>query len=163
MKLLYKHHDRINNSNNHSHKPSPERTRYRQRSAPQRQALAREMESKHKKFMTKCFGKGSWQGTQEDMFYHALINLVKNGLTDEGVPALSGAYLNSYQRLMGILVQEVGTRSTPASEMVIKSFLAWEREIRKELTEPAWKVCGRAWPFFARANVEVFLVLEEAR
>lgn len=99
------------------------------------------MESKHNKFMTKCFGKGSWQGTQEDMFYHALINLVKNGLTDEGVPALSGAYLNSYQRLMGILVQEVGTRSTPASEMVLKSFLAWEREIRKELTEPAWKVC----------------------
>ncbi|CBJ25993.1 conserved unknown protein [Ectocarpus siliculosus] len=103
------------------------------------QALAREMESKHNKFMTKCFGKGSWQGTQEDMFYHALVNLVKNGLTDEGVPALSGAYLNSYQRLMGILVQEVGTRSTPASEMVLKSFLAWEREIRKELTEPAWK------------------------
>ncbi|CAM9736274.1 unnamed protein product [Ectocarpus sp. 12 AP-2014] len=103
------------------------------------QALAGEMESKHNKFMTKCFGKGSWQGTQEDMFYHALINLVKHGLTDEGVPALSGAYLNSYQRLMGILVQEVGTRSTPASEMVLKSFLAWEREIRKELTEPAWK------------------------
>lgn len=45
------------------------------------------------------------------------------------------------QRLMGIVVQEVGTRSTPASEMVLKSFLAWEREIRKELTEPAWQVC----------------------
>lgn len=41
---------------------------------------------------------------------------------------------------MGIVVQEVGTRSTPASEMVLKSFLEWEREIRKELTEPAWEV-----------------------
>lgn len=40
------------------------------------------------------------------------------------------------------MVQEVGTRSTPASEMVIKSFLAWEREIRKELTEPTWEVRG---------------------
>ncbi|CAN0367529.1 unnamed protein product, partial [Laminaria digitata] len=43
------------------------------------------------------------------------------------------------QRLVGIVVQEVGTRSTPASEMVLSSFLAWEREIRKELTEPAWE------------------------
>lgn len=48
--------------------------------------------------------------------------------------------LHLAQRLMGIVVQEVGTRSTPASEMVIKSFLSWEREIRKELTEPAWEV-----------------------
>ncbi|CAM9182386.1 unnamed protein product [Hapterophycus canaliculatus] len=102
------------------------------------QALAREMDSKHDKFMSRYFGKG-WEGTQEEMFYGALINLVRHGLTDEGVPALSGAYLNSYQRLIGILVQEVGTRSTPASKMVIKSFLAWEREIRKELTEPAWQ------------------------
>ena len=44
------------------------------------------------------------------------------------------------QRLVGIVVQEVGTRSTPASEMILSSFLAWEREIRKELTEPAWEV-----------------------
>lgn len=110
------------------------------------------MDSKHDKFMTKCFGKG-WQGTQEDMFYGALVNLVRNGLTDEGMPALSGSYLNSYQRLMGILVQEVGTRSTPASEMVLKSFLAWEKEIRKELTEPAWEVGGQV---LVRCNVHIF-------
>ena len=97
------------------------------------------MDSKRERFMSRYFGKG-WRDSQEDMFYGALVNLVRNGLTDEGVPALSGAYLNSYQRLMGILVQEVGTRSTPASKMVLKSFLSWEREIRKELTEPAWEV-----------------------
>eukprot|EP00752_Nemacystus_decipiens_P005152 g4675.t1 len=102
------------------------------------QGLAREMDSKREKFMSKHFGR-DWRGSQEDMFYGALVNLVRNGLTDDGVPALSGAYLNSYQRLMGILVQEVGTRSTPASRMVLKSFLSWEREIRKELTEPAWE------------------------
>eukprot|EP00903_Cladosiphon_okamuranus_P016916 g15594.t1 len=102
------------------------------------EGLAREMDSKREKFMSKYFGK-DWRDTQEDMFYCALVNLVRHGLTDEGVPALTGAYLNSYQRLMGILVQEVGTRSTPASKMVLKSFLSWEREIRKELTEPAWE------------------------
>lgn len=107
------------------------------------------MDSKHAKFLSKYSGK-DWEGTQEDMFYDALINLVRHGLTDEGVPALSGAYLNSYERLMGILVQEVGTRSTPASKMVLKSFLAWEREIRKELTEPAWQVRVRDVRFLVR-------------
>lgn len=101
------------------------------------QRLAREMESKRTKFLSKNVG-GSWEGSQEDMFFGALVTLVRNGLTDED-PALKGAYLNSYQRLVGIVVQEVGTRSTPASEMILSSFLAWEREIRKELTEPAWE------------------------
>lgn len=34
--------------------------------------------------------------SQEDMFFGALVTLVRNGLTDED-PALKGAYLNSYQ------------------------------------------------------------------
>ena len=34
--------------------------------------------------------------SQEDMFFGALVSLVRNGLTDED-PALKGAYLNSYQ------------------------------------------------------------------
>ncbi|CAM9241969.1 unnamed protein product, partial [Sphacelaria rigidula] len=101
------------------------------------QGLAREMESKRAKFMMKWIGK-QWKGSQEDSFYDALVILVRNGLSDDP-PALHGPYLNSFQRLMGIVVQEVGTRSTPASAMVLKSFFAWEREIRKELTEPAWE------------------------
>lgn len=66
------------------------------------------------------------------------------------------------QRLMGVVVQEVGTRSTPASEMVLKSFLAWEREIRKELTEPAWEVKTNITGFALKIDQEcVFLEWEE--
>lgn len=66
-----------------------------------------------------------------------IVSFLPHSITHEALHTCTRRFA---QRLMGIVVQEVGTRSTPASEMVLKSFLAWEREIRKELTEPAWEV-----------------------
>jgi hypothetical protein len=58
--------------------------------------------------------------------------LLSKGLTAEP-QGLRNSWANSFQRVMSILVRELGTRRTPASSRVVTSFVNWERDLRRNL------------------------------
>ncbi|KAG5180908.1 hypothetical protein JKP88DRAFT_257987 [Tribonema minus] len=102
--------------------------------------LAREMGSKRTAFMTKWVGGaqgGEWEGSQEDVYYQALIELLSNGLT-AGARGLRNPWANAYARVVAALVRELGARRTPASSRVLTSFVTWESELRRTLRSAGW-------------------------
>ncbi|CAM9840915.1 unnamed protein product, partial [Phaeothamnion confervicola] len=104
-------------------------------------ALAREMEARRGVVLARWLG-ARWPDSQEDKFYRSLAMLLTRGFAD-APPELHGPYSNAYKRLVDVLVQEVGTRSAPASDKVLDSFVRWERDLRKNLTEPMWDALPR--------------------
>jgi hypothetical protein len=73
----------------------------------------------------------------EALYYDSLIVQLQGGL-DAAIPRLRGGYGNAYQRLMTLLVKELGSRSAPVNGEVFDSFVRWETSLRRNLTEPLW-------------------------
>ena len=73
----------------------------------------------------------------ESMYYDALVAHTKSGM-EARIPGLSGSYSNAYQRLLTLIVQEIGTRQGPINDDFYESFVSWESGLRKNLTEPFW-------------------------
>lgn len=77
------------------------------------------------------------EDSDEGLYYRSLMNYLRKGL-DAPAPEFKGAYANAYQRLVTILVKELGTRSVPVNREVFDSFVRWETALRKNLTEVLW-------------------------
>ena len=78
----------------------------------------------------------------EALYYGSLIAHLRGGLDLDPscVPSpMRGGYGNAYQRLVTLLVQELGTRSTPVNGELFDSFVRWESSLRKNLTSQAWE------------------------
>lgn len=73
----------------------------------------------------------------ESMYYDTLVAHTKSGM-EARAPGLSGSYANAYQRLLTLIVQEIGTRSGPVNDDFYESFVSWESGLRKNITEPFW-------------------------
>ena len=55
---------------------------------------------------------------------------------------LHDAYLNAFQRVVEMCLTEIGTRAgrnLPQNEDILYNFLNWEKELRINLTAPAWR------------------------
>uniref|UniRef100_A0A7S2UV57 Uncharacterized protein n=1 Tax=Fibrocapsa japonica TaxID=94617 RepID=A0A7S2UV57_9STRA len=96
-----------------------------------------------------------WQlaaDSQEKVFYEAMLSLLRDGfdgaksyLTSDSslrvhnaVAKLKGSYLNSFERLVSLLVETIGTGAGITSSEVLKGFSTWETQVRKNVTEPRW-------------------------
>ena len=77
------------------------------------------------------------EDSEEALYYNSLMTHLRKGL-DAPPPKFKGAYGNAYQRLVTLLVKELGTRSVPVNREVFDSFVRWESSLRKNLTEVLW-------------------------
>lgn len=97
--------------------------------------LGAELEAGQEAFMLE------WVGEQRDcdeaLYYSSLLLLLREGL-DTPTPAFHGSYANAYQRLVTLLVKELGSQSAPVNGELFDQFIRWESALRKNLTLDMW-------------------------
>lgn len=103
-----------------------------------------------------------WVGEQRDcdeaLFYSSLLTLLQDGL-DTPTPSFHGAYANAYQRLVTLLVKELGSQSAPVNGELFNQFIRWESSLRKNLTLDMWdahpKELTGEWKLFDEGQTRV--------
>ncbi len=81
---------------------------------------------------------GGEAACDEGVFYDSLLAHLTGGLEAPPPAAMGGGFSNAYQRFMGLLVQEVGSRSASVDGELFDSFVRWESTLRKNLTQDMW-------------------------
>ena len=115
--------------------------------------LTKELESGQQGFLDKWVQ--GHKDSDEALYYSSLMAQLTGGL-EAPVPTMRGGYGNAYQRLMAMLVQELGSRSAPVDGELFDSFVRWETNLRKNLTQDMWdphpKELTGQWTLFEQSS-----------
>jgi hypothetical protein len=100
--------------------------------------LLRELETGQAQFLERWVGGDARR--DEAQYYGSLIAHLRAGLDVAPPRAMlrGSAFGNAYQRLVTLLVQELGTRPAPVNAELFESFVRWESSLRKNLTQDMW-------------------------